>query len=327
MMTRNISFAQAIKEGTTQLMERLEEVYLIGEGVDDFKGVWGTTEGMAEKFGRERVTDIPLSENGMTGIAVGTALMGFRPVFIHQRIDFMLMCMDALFNHAAKWHYMTGLQKKVPLTVRAVIGRGWGQSVQHAQSFYPVFAHFPGVKVVAPYTPYDAKGALIASVLDEDPVIIIESRNLYDDAGYVPDTFYSIPLGKASILKEGTDITVVSLSYGLRDVLAAAEELEAEGISAEVIDLKSIKPLDMETIIQSVEKTKNIVIVDITWEYFNIASEISCRVVDSLFNLLQRPPLRITLPDSYVGAGENMEKQYYNDSLKISDMITGWMQK
>ena len=321
---RELTYSEAIKEATVQIMEKHPEAYLIGLGVDDYKGLWGTTEGLLEIFGAERVFDIPISENALTGIAIGTSLVGLRPIFTHQRIDFMLMCFDALFNHAAKWSHMTGFQKKVPLTVRAIIGRGWGQSVQHAQSFYPVFAHFPGVKVVAPYTPYEAKGLLAAAFLDDDPVIVIEARSLYSSKGYVPEEFYSLDIGKGSILKEGNDITIVGLSYVLDDVLKAEKMLVGKGISAEVINLSSIKPFDLDIILRSVEKTKNLVIVDITWEYFNMASEISSRVTTALFRILKRSPLRIALPDAYVGASKYLEKEYYLDADKIYKRIIDW---
>lgn len=305
-------------------MEKHPEAYLIGLGVDDYKGLWGTTEGLVDIFGEERVFDIPISENALTGIAIGTSLVGLRPIFTHQRIDFMLMCFDALFNHAAKWSHMTGFQKRVPLTVRAIIGRGWGQSVQHAQSFYPAFAHFPGVKVVAPYTPYEAKGLLTAAFLDDDPVIVIEARSLYNNKGHVPEEFYTLDIGRGDILKEGGDITIVGLSYILDDVIKTQKMLDDKGISAEVINLRSIKPIDIDIVLKSVEKTKNLVITDITWEYFNLASEISSRVTAELFKILKRPPLRITLPDAYVGASKYLEQEYYLDENKIFNKIMYW---
>ncbi len=324
-MEREITYAEAIREATLQLMQNYEEVFVMGVGVDDFGGVWGTTKGLLDIFGEDRIIDLPLSENALTGIATGMALLGFRPIFVHQRMDFMLMCMDGLFNHAAKIYYSTGLQRKAPITIRSVIGKGWGQSIQHAQSFYPIFAHFPGIKIVAPFQPYDAKGLLIASVLDDDPVIIIEARSLYNDVGNVPDEFYSVELGKANVLKEGKDLTIVGLSYVLKDIFEAVKYLEEKDISVEVIDLQCIKPLDIETIEKSVKKTKNLVVVDITWEYFNIASEISSIITERSFSLLKKPPLRITLPDWYVGASEILEKEYYINSEKIINKILDWI--
>ena len=323
-MNRELTFAKAIHEATFQLMERYSEVYVMGEGVDDYKGVWGTTLGLIEKFGAERVIDIPLSENAMTGIALGSSLLGFKPIFVHQRIDFMLMCMDAIFNQGAKWNYMTGFNQNMNIVIRAVIGRGWGQSVQHAQSFYPIFAHFPGVKVVAPFTPQEAKGLLISAVNEKEPVIIIEAKNLYESTGEVSDEFKGIDLGKANVIKNGNDITIAGLSSSLKDIMDAMPDIENKGISAEIINILSIKPLDIETIIESVKKTKNLIVVDITWEHFNVTTEISSIVSEKLFGILQRPPLRIALPDSYVGMSEELEKRYYLNKAELIAKIMEW---
>ncbi|MBN2653630.1 MAG: alpha-ketoacid dehydrogenase subunit beta [Nitrospirae bacterium] len=324
-MTREITYSEAILEATTQLMEGHPEVYLIGEGVDDFNGLWGSTKGLYEKFGDQRVLDIPISENALTGIAAGSALVGFRPIFTHQRIDFMLMCMDALFNNIAKWQAMTGYKQNMPFTARGIVGRGWGQSVQHAQSFYPVFAHFPGVKVVAPYSPYEAKGLLTAAVLAEEPVIVIEARSLYSKKGCVPEDFYTLDFGKGEILRDGSDVTIAGLSYILEDLLSASDLLKDKGISAEVINLRSIKPFDMDILIESVSKTGNLVIADITWDCFNLASELSCRVNEQLFTEIKRPPLRLTLPEMYVGASRESEENYYMSAESIAKKIFCWL--
>ena len=326
-MNRELTFAEAIKEATHQLMEHHREVYVMGEGVDDYKGVWGTTLGLIERFGTDRVIDIPLSENAMTGIALGTSLIGFRPIFVHQRIDFMLMCMDAIFNQGAKWHYMTGFKQNMHIVIRAVIGKSWGQSVQHAQSFYPIFAHFPGVKIVAPFTPQEAKGLLIASVQEDEPVIIIESKSLYGTKGEVNKNFKGLKIGKANIIKNGNDITIVGFSSGLTDIIDALPEIEKHGISAEIINAVTIKPLDFDTIIGSVNKTKNLIVIDITWEHFNLATEISSIVSEKLFGILERPPLRLALPDTYVGMSEELEKKYYLDRTKIIKKIFEWYKR
>lgn len=326
-MNKKLTFAQAIKEATYQLMEHSKEVYVIGEGVDDYKGVWGTTKGLVESFGLERVMDIPLSENAMTGVALGSSLLGFKPIFVHQRIDFMLMCMDAIFNQGAKWRYMTGFKQDMHIVIRAIIGRGWGQSVQHAQSFYPIFAHFPGVKVIAPFTPQEAKGLLIAAVQEKEPVIIIESKSLYELTGEVSDAFKAIDIGRANIIKTGNDITIVGFSSSLTDILDALPDIEKAGISVEVINALTIKPLDIDTIIKSVEKTKNLVIIDITWEHFNLATEISSIISEKLFGILQKPPLRIALPDTYVGMSEELEKKYYLNKTKLIKKIFSWYKR
>jgi len=326
-MSRSITYAEAIKEATWQLMERDRSVYLMGEGVDDFRGLWGTTEGLVHRFGAERVVDIPLSENGMTGIALGTAAMGYRPIFTHQRIDFMLMGMDSLCNHAAKYHHMTGMTRKAPLTVRAIIGKGWGQSFQHAQSYYPIFAHFPGIKVVAPVTPYEAKGLLIAAVLDDHPVVVLEPRTLYGEAGVVPEEFYALELGKAEVMREGSDLTMVGVSYMTKEVMDCAELLQEAGISVEVINLRSLKPLDLETIGRSVAKTGNLAVADMTWECCSLAGDIAWRISDRHFKKLERPPLCIALPDEYVGASPQHEAHYYVDKTKLQRQVMDWWRR
>lgn len=323
-MSRSITFADAIKEATIQLMERDKSVYLIGEGVDDYRGLWGTTEGLVHVFGRDRVVDIPLSENGMTGIALGTAAMGYRPIFTHQRIDFMLMGMDSLCNHAAKYHQMTGLKQKAPLTIRAIIGKGWGQSFQHAQSYYPIFAHFPGIKIVAPVTPYEAKGLLIAAVLDNDPVIVLEARGLYGDLGVVPEEFYTIEIGTADIVKEGHDLTMVGISYMTKEIVDSVAALEADGISVEVINLRSLKPVDLETIRKSVSKTGNLAIADISWECCSLARDIASQISDTHFQRMHRSPLCLALPDEYVGASPQHEARYYIDKHKLRHRVLDW---
>ena len=326
-MNKKLTFAQAIQEAMHKLMEHYNDVYVIGEGVDDYKGVWGTTLGLVERFGAERVIDIPLSENAMTGIALGSSLLGFKPIFVHQRIDFMLMCMDAIFNQGAKWRYMTGFKQNMNIVIRAVIGRGWGQSVQHAQSFYPIFAHFPGIKVAAPFTPQEAKGLLISAVKEKEPVIIIEAKSLYELNGEVDNDFIGIKIGKANIIKKGDNITIAGISSSLTDIMDVLPDIEDEGISAEVINILTIKPLDIDTIIKSVKKTKNLVVVDITWEQFNLAVEISSIVSEKLFGILQRPPLRLALPDTYVGMSEELEKKYYLDRTKIIKKIFEWYKR
>lgn len=326
-MSRIISYAEAIKEATSQLMEQDRSVYLMGEGVDDFRGLWGTTDGLVHRFGPERVVDIPLSENGMTGIALGTAAMGYRPIFTHQRIDFMLMGMDSLCNHAAKYHQMTGLAQKAPLTVRAIIGKGWGQSFQHAQSYYPIFAHFPGIKVVAPVTPYEAKGLLAAAVLDDDPVVVLEPRALYGEKGEVPEELYALELGKAQVVREGTGLTLVGISYMTQEILSCVDALEEAGISVEVINLRSLKPFDLDTIVSSVSKTGNLAIADISWECCALARDIASRVSDVAFNRMKRPPLCITLPDEYVGASPQHEAHYYVDHVKLKRLVIEWWRR
>jgi pyruvate/2-oxoglutarate/acetoin dehydrogenase E1 component len=249
-MQRELTYAQAVLEATDQCMAEDPSVYIMGLGVTDPKGVFGTTLGLKEKHGDKRVLDMPVSENGMTGVAIGSALVGMRPIMTHQRIDFMLLALDQIINNAAKWHYMFGGKMKVPLTIRLLIGRGWGQGPQHSQSLQSLFTHIPGLKVVMPFTPYDAKGLLVSAIKDDNPVIYIEHRWLHNITGIVPEEIYAVPLGKARIVKEGKDITIVSSSHMVLETMKAADYLEKDGISTEVIDLRTLLPLDRISRIQ-----------------------------------------------------------------------------
>ena len=239
---RRITYRAALLEAQRQLLRSAPEVYLLGEGIDDAGGVFGSTLGLAGEFGAERVIDIPIAENGLTGIAAGSAMCGMRPIFIHMRMDFLPMCMDQIVNHAAKWRYMTGGKVTVPLVIRSIIGRGWGSAAQHSQALHGLFTHFPGLKVAVPATPYDAKGLLIAAVRDGNPVMFCEHRWLYDFKGYAPEEMYEAPFGRAAVRKEGKDVTIVAVSLMVYEAVKAARELERAGISAEVIDPRTIKP-------------------------------------------------------------------------------------
>jgi acetoin:2,6-dichlorophenolindophenol oxidoreductase subunit beta len=281
-MTRTISYAQAICEATDQEMTRDPDVILMGQGIDDFKGFVGTTIGLAAKFGPRRVMDTPLSEDGMTGVAIGMALAGLRPVHTHIRMDFALLAMNQLVNIAAKSRYMFGGAVRVPLTVRAVIGRSWGQGAQHSQGLHSLFAHVPGLKVVAPSTPFDAKGCLIASIRDDNPVIFVEHRMAHLSRGVVPEESYTVPLGKARVLQAGTDVTLVGISYMAVECLRAAHRLAEVGVSAEVIDPVTLNPLDIEAIVTSVRKTRRLLVVDTAWTFCGMSAEIVAQVGERL---------------------------------------------
>ena len=234
---RSRSFCEALNEALRQAMNTDPTVILMGEGVDDPRAIFGSTQGLKEQFGEERVFDIPLAENGMTGVGVGAALTGLRPVMTHQRLDFMLYAMDQIVNQAAKRCYSSGGRQSVPLTIRAIVGRGWGQGSQHSQSLQAWFAHIPGLKVIMPSTPYDAKGLLLAGIQDPNPVICIEHRKLYDVVGEVPEPAYTLPIGTGRVHREGTDVTIVAFSYMLQEALRALPAIEEAGVSVEVIDL------------------------------------------------------------------------------------------
>ena len=308
---REIKYFEAINEALRHAMEQDDRVFLMGLGVDDPKGIFGSTLGLWQQFGRERVFDMPIAENGMTGIAIGAALAGMRPVMSHQRMDFMLYCMDQLINHAAKWRYMSGGLLHVPLTVRTIIGRGWGQGAQHAQSLQAIFAHVPGLKVVMPASPYDVKGLLLASIADDNPVIFIEHRRLYDLTGPVPEEPYTVPLGKGVIRRDGKDVTIVATSYMVPEAEQAADALAAEGIEVELIDPRTLNPLDEALIINSVNKTGRLVVADNDWKTAGFGAEIAARVAYAAFASLKAPIVRVAFPDVPTPTTIALEQAFY----------------
>ncbi len=314
----DMKYSAAILQATDQLMELDPRVYIMGLGVPDPKGIFGTTLGLEEKYGAERVLDMPTSENGMTGIAIGSALVGMRPIMTHQRVDFFLLALDQLINNAAKWHYMFGGQMSVPLVIRLIIGRGWGQGPQHSQTLHSYFAHIPGLKVVMPSTPYDAKGLLVSAVQDNNPVVYIEHRWLHNIHGQVPSEIYSVPLGKAKIVTEGEDVTIIACSHMTIEAFKAAQFLREEGISAEIVDLRSIKPLDKETILSSVRKTGRAIIADPDWKTCGFASEIAALITEEAFDALKSAPKRVTYPDSLSPTSWALSNHYYPTAKDIA---------
>ena len=320
-MSREISFARAILEATDQCMGAYPSVYIIGLGVADPKGIFGTTLGLSAKYGSDRALDMPVAENGISGIAIGSALVGMRPIMTHQRVDFMLLSLDQIINNAAKWHYMFGGQMKVPLVLRLLVGRGWGQGPQHSQNLQALFAHVPGLKVVLPTTPYDAKGLLISAVEDDNPVIFIEHRWLYGIVGNVPDKMYRIPLGKSSIIKKGFDITIVTSSYMTLESIKAAEILKKEGVSVEVVDLRTIKPLDEDTILNSIKKTGRLLVVDGAWRSFGVAAEIIALAAEKCCKEFKCAPKRIGFPDAPTPTSWALANCYYPQVEDIVSLI------
>jgi len=278
--TRLIRYVDALREAFEEEMARDPNVFLFGLDVDDHKGIQGSTVGLQQKFGADRVFGTPLSEDAMTGVAIGAAMAGLRPIHVHIRMDFMLLCMNQLINMAAKSRYIYNGQVQVPLVVRTMIGRSWGQGGQHSQALHSLFMHIPGLKVVAPANAHDAKGCMISAIRDNNPVIFIEHRLLYATEGYVPTESYAVPLGKARILTEGTDITIVAISHMVMEALRAKNHLEAIGIKAEVIDPVTLWPLDMDTIMQSVKKTKRLLVIDNAWLTCGASSEILTRAME-----------------------------------------------
>ena len=320
-MSRIIKYFKALNEAVDQAMAKDPSVYIMGLGVPDPRGIFGSTSGLQEKYGAKRVFDMPTAENGMTGIAIGSALAGMRPIMTHQRIDFALLAMEQMVNQAANWHYMFGGQMKVPLVVRMIVGRGWGQGPQHSQSLQAWFAHVPGLKVVMPATPYDAKGLLIASIEDNNPVIFIEHRWLYNIEGEVPDEVYRVPLGKAKLVKEGKDLTIAAVSYMTLEALRVAEILEKQNIGADVIDVRTLKPLDEEAILNSVKKTGRLVVLDTGWRTGGFAGEIVACVAEKNMKYLKSAPVRITLPDIPAPTSPALANRYYPRAVHILQAI------
>ena len=315
---RELTFFQAINEATDQCMAADPSVYLVGLGVPDPKGVFGTTSGLERKYGAGRVMDMPASENGMTGVAIGSALMGMRPIMVHQRLDFALLALEEIVNQAAKWHYMFGGQGRVPLVIRMIIGRGWGQGPQHSQGLQSWFAHVPGLKVVMPTTPHDAKGLLITSVEDNNPVIFLEHRWLHNIRGDVPEVLYRVPIGSARIAKEGADLSLVALSYMTLEALRAAEWLAAEGIDAEVIDVRSLRPFDEATILESVRKTGHLIAVDPAWKTAGFAAEVTACVAEHAFSALKSAPVRVVYPDTPTPTTPALANGFYPRAIEIA---------
>ena len=281
-MERMLSYADALHEAAELEMGRDPSVIVFGLGVDDFRGIYGTTKGLAERFGSDRVFDTPLSEDAMTGVAIGAALAGLRPIHVHIRMDFLLLTMNQLVNIAAKSHYMYGGTVTVPIVVRSIIGRSWGQGAQHSQGLQALFMHIPGLKVVAPSTPYDGKGCLLASIRDNNPVMFVEHRMLHYIEGHVPEGDYTVPLGTARVLAPGSDVTLVGISYMAVECARARHHLAEAGIGAEVIDPISLTPLDIDTIVASVQKTGRLVVVDSAWTMCGASAEILTQVIERL---------------------------------------------
>jgi pyruvate/2-oxoglutarate/acetoin dehydrogenase E1 component len=317
---RRISYAQAINETLYQKLEGDARVFVIGQGVTSPWYVGTTTVGLVDRFGPERIIDTPVSENGITGVAVGAALAGMRPVLVHPRMDFMYYAMDQIANHAANWHYMFGGQLSVPVTIWGIINRGGEQAAQHSQALQAMFTHIPGLKIVMPSDPHDAKGLLVASIEDDNPVVYIDDRWLYDYEGEVPEELYSVPIGKGVLRKEGKDVTVVATSYMVHEATEAADILSKEGIDVEVIDLRSLKPLDENLLFSSVKKTGRLIVADGGWKTCGIAAEISARIGESaIFKRLKAPIMRVSLPDTPAPASCALEEVYYP---KAKDIIS-----
>jgi acetoin:2,6-dichlorophenolindophenol oxidoreductase subunit beta len=315
------TFASAINDGLRTAMRKDEMVICYGLGVPDPKGVFGTTLGLAQEFGSQRVFDMPTSENAMTGVAVGAALDGIKSVVTHQRLDFFLLAMDQLVNSASKWHYMFGGGKSVPITIRLILGRGWGQGPTHSQNLQAWFAHVPGLKVVMPTTPGDAKGLLLASIFDPNPVVFLEHRWLHNMEGEVPEGDYRIPLGSAHLVRKGSHVTIVAMSYMTVEALHASDFLQQFGIFCDVIDLRTVKPLDWHMVFSSVEKTGRLIALDSGFATCSIAAEVIARVALERFDCLKAAPIRLAMPDIPEPTSPALTKGFYVRAREIAESV------
>ena len=318
---RRIAYADAIREGLRQALTLDPNVFIMGQGVDDPNGMFGTVRRLHKEFGRERVFDTPLAEAALSGVAVGAALGGMRPIYFHNRPDFLLLAMDQLVNHAAKWHFMFGGQVHVPMVVWACIGRGWGSAAQHSQALQGLFFHVPGLKLIMPSTCYDAKGLMLSAIKDNNPVLIIDHRFNFKQKGIVPEAMYTVPIGKGVVRRPGKDVTVFAVSHLVVDAFNAAEELSAQGVDAEVIDPRTLRPLDKELILDSVAKTGKLVIADTGWKTGGITAEISAIVAEEAFSFLKAPIERVACPDVPTPAGYTLEDAFYIGKPEIKSAI------
>ena len=317
-----ISYGEALNQGLSQAMELSDSVIVLGQLVDYSPGVFGSTTGLVERFGPERVRDFPVSEGAMTSVGIGAALAGLRPVLVHHRLDFMLYSIDAIVNWMSLWRFKSNMQSTVPVVIRAIVGRGWGQGPQHSKSLHAWFAHVPGLKVAMPATAYDAKGLLMESILGQDPVIIIEHRSLFGFKDRVPVTPYRVRFGKAAIRRNGSDVTVVAAGVMVPFALRAASRLEAKGVSAEVIDLRTVSPLDTDTILSSVAKTGRLCVLDPAWQSFGISAEVIARVAERAGQTLRADPIRICYPDSHTPMSSALEPLYYPAEDSVVEQLT-----
>jgi pyruvate/2-oxoglutarate/acetoin dehydrogenase E1 component len=318
MTERTLSFVEAIREATDQEMGRDPTVVVFGLDVDDPKAIQGTTQGLVEKYGSARVFGTPLSEDAMTGAAIGMSLAGLRPIHVHIRMDFLMLAMNQLVNIAAKSHYMYGGQVHVPIVVRCMIGKSWGQGAQHSQGLYSFFMHVPGIKVVAPTTPYDAKGCLIQAIRDDDPVIYVEHRLLHPQNGPVPEAPYTVSPGKARIAAAGDDVTIVGISYMQQECLRAHRYLLEVGIQAEVIDPIWLSPLDIDTIVASVRKTGRLCVVDNGWTACGAGAEIVALVMEQLQGVRDLRVRRLGFAPVTCPPTPNLEQLYYPNARTIA---------
>ncbi len=318
---RQIAFREALREAMQEEMRRDERVFLMGEEVAEYNGAYKVSQGMLDEFGARRVIDTPIAELGFTAIAVGAAQNGLRPIVEFMTWNFAVLALDQILNTASKMLAMSGGQVGCPIVFRGANGSAGQLGAQHSTAFESLYANIPGIKVISVSNPYDAKGLLKAAIRDDDPVVFMESEVMYGDKGEVPEEEYIIPIGKAKVVREGSDVTIVSFNKMMKVALAAADELVKEDISAEVIDLRTIRPLDWETILNSVKKTNRLVIVEEQWPFSSVSSEITYRIQKEGFDYLDAPIRRITAADAPMHYAPNLVAAYLPDMARTVKLV------
>jgi acetoin:2,6-dichlorophenolindophenol oxidoreductase subunit beta len=318
---REITYAEAINEALTQAMQLSEDVIVLGQLVDYKPGIFGTTKGLADRFGTDRVRDFPNAECVMTSVAIGSSLVGKRPVIVHPRLDFMMYSFDPIVNWLSLWHFKSNKQSNAPITIRVIIGKGWGQGPQHSKGMHAWFSHLPGIRAAVPATPADVKGLLLESIFGEVPSVILENRALFSMSEHVPTDPYRIRFGKAAVRREGEDLTLAAIGIGVPAALQAASALEKEGISVEIIDMRTVSPIDYETVVTSVEKTRRLAVVDYAWPQAGVAADIVANVWEQANCSVRSKPLRITLPFGHTPMSRTLENEYYPDASSIARAI------
>lgn len=332
-MTRILSTKDAINEAVSTMMEKDENVFIMGEdicgaagnefegSIDSLGGAYGVTHGLATKFGRERVIDTPISETAFLGMGIGAAFAGMRPIIEIMYVDFIGVCYDQLYNQAAKLFYMYGGKKPIPMVLRMPVGAGYRTGAEHSQILYNMFVSIPGLKVVTPSNAYDAKGLMLQAIKDNDPVVFLEHKKSYVRETEVPEEEYYIPFGKAKVVKEGKDVTIVAIHRMVWEAEQAAQELEKQGISAEVIDPRTLSPLDMDTILASVKKTGKVIIADESYPRCGMAADISAQITESVFEHLKAPVKRVIPPHTHIPFSAALEDEWVPDAAKIKNAV------
>lgn len=324
-MSRTIQFREAVAEAMSEEMRRDENVYLMGEEVAEYNGAYKASKGMLDEFGPKRVVDTPISELGFAGISVGAAMNGLRPIVEFMTFNFSLVAIDQIINNAAKMYQMSGGQFNVPIVFRGPTASAGQLGATHSQALESWYANTPGLKVVVPSNPYDAKGLLKSAIRDNDPVLVMESEQMYGDKGEVPEEEYLIEIGKANVVREGSDVTVVSFGKIIKEVYKAADELEKEDVSVEVIDLRSVRPIDYATILESVKKTNRMVFVEEAWPLGSIATEVTYVVQREAFDYLDAPVRRITTADTPMAYSPKLVEEFLPQQKQIIDAINSVM--